>query len=363
MEENKSSFIYKLQKNPFLVVLLIVVIGIAVFGISTLSTAIKQKVEASSTTVAPQVSTTTNAVNTVEKEDNKIEVKGMKQYSETIKKVEAFLEPNQVVFHVEFADKESLLEAHYASNSYSFNVVPMLCFYIDGGLQVKCPGELRLLSDGVTAVYSFSEIKNYVNAVFLTDGIVTDLSTLLDNPFNLYVEHLDNDGVGKTIAGTYAQTVEQFNLSYSREPADIVSQAEGIKKIETTVCDDFIWIDIYYTDEQAYNADNADLEKNFVVFGFEKGGNKYKRDFIVTEYENLYMNRCVFDAYAVKELADDMNREGITVKELFDEYAISVWATDYTTDKILFGINGETNVHDEIEEDNFAEFEDVEIME
>lgn len=353
-----SKFFEKIQKNPFLAVLIVVVIGAAIFMVSALSTAIKDKIEVSATTTVPQAETTVSKAETVDKEDNVVEIKGLKKYSEAIKKVEVVKEPNQLVFYVEFAEKEALLEAHYASNSYSFDVVPMLCFYIDNGLQVKIPGELRLLSDGVTAVYSFSEIKNYVNAVFLTDNIVADMSNLLDNQFNLYIEHLSNDGVGKTLAGTYAQTVEQFNQLHPAKPMDISIASGGIKKIETTVCDDFIWVDIYYVDEEAYKADNADLDKNFVVFGFEKGGNKYKRDFIITEYENLYMNRCVFDAYAVSELGKDMMVEDITVKRLFDGYSISVWATDYTTDKILFDINGGNDVHDELEEENFGEFND-----
>ncbi len=354
-----SKFFEKIQKNPFLAVLIVVVIGAAIFMVSALSTAIKDKMEVSATTTVPQADTTAPKAESVDKVDNKIAISGLKQYSDTIKKVEAFKEPNQVVFYVEFTEKEALLESHYAANSYSFDVVPMLCFYIDNGLQVKIPGEFRLLSDGVTAVYSFSEIKNYVNAVFLTDNIVTDLSSLLDNQFNLYIEHLSNDGVGKTLAGNYAQTVEQFNQLHPSQPMDIKISSEGISKIETTICDDFIWIDIYYVNEEAYKADNADLEKNFVVFGFEKGGNKYKREFIITEYENLYMNRCVFDAYAVKELGKDMMVEDITVKELFNEYSISVWATDYTTDKILFDINGGNDVHDELEKENFGEFEDT----
>ena len=168
--------------------------------------------------------------------------------------------------------------------------------------------------------------------------------------------------MGKTLAGTYAQTVEQFNQLHPAKPMDINILSDDIKKIETTVCDDFIWVDIYYVDEEAHTKDNANIEK-FVVFGFEKGGNKYKRDFIITEYEKLYMTRCVFDKDAMKVLGADMMVDDITVKELFDEYAISVWATDYTTDKPLFDINGGNDVHDELEEENFGEFEDVDTNE
>lgn len=363
MNEKKNSFIAKIQKNPFLVVLIVVVIGTAIFTVSTLSKAIKDKMAISATTEVAQISTTELKVDSVEKVDNKIPLDGLKRYSETIKKVEAFKEPNKIVFYVEFAENKDLLDAHYATNTYSMDVTPMLCFYIDNGLQVKLPGEFeRISTDGLTAVYSFSETADFENAVFLTDNIVTDLSSLLDNQFNLYIEHRTNDGVGKTLAGTYAQTVEQFNQLHPAKPMDINILSDDIKKIETTVCDDFIWVDIYYVDEEAYTKDNADIEK-FVVFGFEKGGNKYKRDFIITEYEKLYMTRCVFDKDAMKVLGADMMVDDITVKELFDEYAISVWSTDYTTDKPLFDINGGNDVHDELEEENFGEFEDVDTNE
>lgn len=363
MNEKVNGLIAKIQKNPFLAILIVVVIGTAIFTVSTLSNAIKDKIAVSATTEVAKAETTEPKAEVADKADNIIEINGLKKYTDTIKKVEAHKEPNQIVFYVEFAEKEDLLAAHYATNTYSFDVTPMLYFYIDNGLQVKVPGEIRLLSDGLTAVYYFSEIDDYVNAVFLTDGIVTDLSTLLNNQFNLYIEHRSNDGVGKTLVGNYAQTVEQFNQLHAPTPMDINIVSDGIKKVEVTACDDFIWVDIYYVDEAAYKADNADLEKNFVVFGFEKGGNKYKRDFIITEYEKLYMNRCVFDKYAVQELGVDMMVEGITVKELFDTYAISVWVTDYTTDKALFDINGGNDVHDELEEENFGEFENVDTSE
>jgi hypothetical protein len=323
--------------------------------------AIGDRIAEKSTTTDSQVSTTVAPVSDVVNRDNKIEVEDLRKYSDTIKKVEVFKEPNYIAFRVEYVDDEARSEAHYADNLWDRQVIPMLCFYIDNGLQVKCPGKFEFIKDTPSVEYRFTDDKNFVSALYITDGIVTDLGSLLNNKFNLYLEHISKEGVGRTLAGTYSQTVEQFNQLYAPTPMDIEILSDGIKKVETTVCDDFIWVDIYYVDEAAYKADNADLEKNFVVFGFEKGGNKYKRDFVITEYPNLYMNRCVFDAYAIKDLGEDMMVEDITVKELFDEYSISVWATDYTTDKDLLAINGGNDVHDEIEEENFGEFENVEI--
>lgn len=347
-----NNIISKIQKNPFLSVLIVIVIGIAIFALVSLFSAINESAKSAATTAPTAVDTTVTPAddsNTVN--DTKISVDGLKIYSESIEKVEAFNEPNQLVFNVEFADKESLLETHFAT-TYSFDIVPMLCFYVGNGVQVKVPGEFRLLSDGVTAVYSFSNVKDYVNAYFLTDNAVTGLSTVLnDNTFNLYIEHLSNDGVGKTLAGNYAQTVEQFTLAHGGTPLDIEVLSDGIKKIETTVCDEFIWVDIYYVSEEAYLADNADLDQNFVEFGLEKGGNLYDRQFIITEYENLYMNRCIFDKTAMAELASDMYIDDITVQQFFSEYEITVYSIVATEEKPMFNVNGGCYAFADIGED------------
>lgn len=354
-----NNIVSKIQKNPFLTVLTVIVIGVAIFALVSLSSAIKESADSAITTTTAAVNTTTASVGESEVvNDNKIQIEGLKFYSESIKKVEAFSEPNQIVFNVEFKDKESLLENHFVT-TYSFNVVPMLCFYIDSGVQVKIPGEFRILSDDVTAVYSFSNIKDYVNAYFLTDGVVTDLSTLLQNKFNLYIEHFTNDGVGKTLAGNYAQTVEQFNLAHAATPLDIEILSSGIKRVETTVSDKFIWIDIYYVDEAAYLKDNADLNQNFVEFGFEKGGNLYDRQFIINEYDNIYMNRCIFDKTAMDELAADMYVDDITVKQFFNEYEISVWSIVPTEESPMFNINGGSYAFADIGEDT----DDTEVIE
>ena len=75
-------------------------------------------------------------------------------------------------------------------------------------------------------------------------------------------------------------------------------------------------------------------------FGFEKDGVTYKRDFITTEYDNLNMVRCKFDSYSLEGLADEMGVSEITVDELFSNYVVYVWTSDYDTDTDLFSING-----------------------
>ncbi len=350
--EEKKGFGYKLQKNPFLVVLLIVVIGVAIFSLSTLSTAIKNRIEQAEETTTAETTEATTVAET--KPDNTILVQGLKKYSDKIVSVTAEKESNRVALRVEFDTKESLLEAHFAENAFSIDVIPMFYFYIDNGLQVKCPGELRLLDSGNVVMYYLSITDDYINAVGLTDEITVTLDNILNTGFNLCIEHIVNDGVGKTIVGTYAQTVEEFNQKHPATPAETVDVADGIKKIETTFADEFVWIDIYFDDVDAYTALNNDFINNFITFGFEKGGKNFKRDFIVTEYDKINMVRCKFDSYALKELAEEMDESEITVKELFNTYSVSVWSSDYENDTALFSLNGSTTVMTDINDETIV---------
>ena len=51
------------------------------------------------------------------------------------------------------------------------------------------------------------------------------------------------------------------------------------------------------------------------------------------------MVRCKFDSYSLKGLADEMGAGDITVNDLFTDYVISVWTSDYDKDTTLFTIN------------------------
>lgn len=348
----KKSFGQKLQKNPFLVVLLIVVIGVAIFMASTLTSALKERVKQTEETTAPVVTEETT-VEVVE-DDNTLTIDNLTKYSDKIISVTAQKETDRVALRVEYDTKESLLAEHLADNAFSMDIVPYFYFYIDNGTQIKCPGEFQLLESGNVIMYYLSETEDYINAVGLTDEITVTLDNILNTGFNLYIEHKTNEGVGKTICGSYAQSVEDFNKDHAGKPAEVVDVADGIKKVETTVTDEFIWVDIYYKDAEAYTALNNDLEANFVTFGFEKGGKNYKRDFIVTMYDSINMVRCKFDAYAIKELAKEMEEKDLTVKALFETYSISVWSRDYEKETPLFNMNGSTDIMTKLNEETTA---------
>lgn len=338
--ENQENGFNKLIKNPFLIGLFVIVLGVAVFVVFTLSKAIDTKIaefESAKTTSAP----TTQADAPYEEKvpDNTVQTGAVKKYSELVESVSIVKEASRIAVTVEFIDEAALLEDHYAQNAFSVDIVPVFHFYINNGTKIELPGELRLLSDSKSVVYYLSEINDFANVASLTEGQTITLDNIMTNDFNLYLKHKTRDGVGRTLLGTYGQTVEQFKGLHSVAPADIVDLNEDVNLVETTIADEFAWIDIYFKNEEAYNKYNSKLKSNFICFGLENGGKLYKWDFFVTEYDNIYMLRCKFDNYSLAELLKAMEEENITVKELFGNYDIQIWCSDYQTHTELFCIN------------------------
>ena len=264
----------------------------------------------------------------------------MKKRLDTIKNVSADFDNNSAIIVVEFEDKEALLDAHYASNDFSIDVAPVFCFYINNGTQVTCPGEFKFRPDGKSAEYKLAQIDDLANVVALTDEITVNYENVFEVlKFNLYLEHQSNDGVGRTLVGTYPKTVESFNKDYAEAPAIVSNLSEGVEKVQVTTADEFIWVDVYFTDEESYQKLNHNFENNFVCFGFEKGGKKFDWKFISTEYEDLCMIRCKLDAYALTQLADEIGDKSITIPTLFKDYQINIWTSDYDTETPLFTMN------------------------
>lgn len=340
-QENKKGIGYKIQKNPFLLGLFVIVITVALFAISSLSTAIQERVREKDATT--EVSTTAEEKTTSvaeTKPENQLNIGEFKKYAQSITSVTAEKEANRVAVTVAFEDEDALLEAHFANNLGDISVVPMFYFYIDKGTTpVKCPGEIRLLSDGKSVVYYLSEFSDYANAVGLTDNVTVSLDNVLYNKFNICIEHKENDGISKTIVGTYGQSVEQFNSLHGKQPAKVTKTAKGIKRVETTITEEFVWVDIYYTDVDSYTKLNNGLINNFIKFKFEKGGKFYDADFIISEHESVNMVRCKFDSYSLAPLSKEMDMKNITVEELFTKYQISVFSSNYDTNTNLFTLN------------------------
>ena len=337
-EMNKKSLSYKIQKNPFLLGLFVIVIAVALVAVFSLSSAISKKAkELETTTEKTTVATTAAPVLETEKT---ISLDGLKKRVSTIKNVVADYDNNSAKIIVEFEDKEALLSAHFATNDFTINASPVFCFYINNGTQVTCPGEFKFCSDGKSAEYKITKIEDIANVVALTDELTINYENIFEVlKFNLYLEHQTNDGVGRTIVGTYPKTVEVFNNDYPSTPAVVSSLNEGVEKVQVTSADEFIWVDIYFADEESFNKLNHNFENNFVCFGFEKGGKKFDWKFISTEYDDLCMIRCKLDAYALKQLADEIDDKSITIPALFKDYQINVWTSDYETETQLFVLN------------------------
>lgn len=349
MENQEKGFVKNILKNPFLVALFVVVVGVAIFVVFTLSQAMNSKIaelEASKTT-APA---TTQADIFEEPTDaqNTVDTGVIKKYSELVETVSVVKEASRIAVTVEFIDEAALLEDHYAQNAFSVDVVPVFHFYINNGTKVELPGELRLLSDSKSVVYYLSEIKDFSNVVSLTEGRTVTLDNIMSNEFNIYLRHKTRDGVGRTIVGTYGQTVEQFKGLHASTPIDIEQKSNDVKLVESTATDEFVWIDIYFENDEAYNKYNSKLKSNFICFGIENGGKLYKWDFITTEYDNLNMLRCKFDNYSLAELLKEMEEDGIPVEKFFKDYAIQVWCSDYTTETDLFCINEVIDVRSQL---------------
>lgn len=336
-EMNKKSLSYKIQKNPFLLGLFVIVAAIALVAIVSLSSAISKKAkEFETTTVATTAETTAKPVEAVKV----VSLEGLKKRVETIKNVSADYDKKSAKIVVEFEDKEALLETHYASNDFTIDIIPVFCFYINNGTQVTCPGEFKFLSDGKSVEYTLTEIDDLVNVVALTDEITVNYENVFEVlKFNVYLEHQSKDGVGRTVVGTYTKTAESFNKDYAETPVFASNLNEGVEKVDVTSSDEFIWIDIYFADEESFKKLNHNFENNFVCFGFEKGGKKFDWKFISTEYDDLCMIRCKFDTYSLTQLADEIGDKSITIPTLFAEYRINFWTSDYDTETNLFTLN------------------------
>ncbi len=337
-ETNKKSLGYKIQKNPALLVFIIIVFAVVIFAVANITSAIQEKSKENKETTTEVITEKQDETDTTSAEVNEVSKNlDIKKYSTDIKSVTAEKDENGVSLKVEYKDKASLLKNHYAQDANNAQAVPVFCFYLKDGTQVKCPGELRLFEDSNSAVYSLSVIGDYANAVAITDEVTVNYDNVLNGSFNVYLQN-KTDGTGKTVLGTYKKTVEDLSLAVA-EKINVSNITQGIKTVEVTKTDEFIWVDIYYNDITSYTELNNDFITNFVCFGLEKDGVSFKRDFITTEYDSLNMVRCKFDSYSLKGLADEMGAGDITVSDLFTDYVISVWTSDYDKDTNLFTIN------------------------
>ncbi len=340
----------KVSNKPFLVVLGIIVLGICVFAAFTLSKAVDNKIaelKGADNSESAQINVGETAEKTTQAQ-NALNVGIVKQYSQGIENIYITKDAARIVVTVEFEDEEALLDEHYAANTFSLDVAPVFCFYIKNGIQVKLPGELRLLSDGKSVSYYLADFDDLKNALAQTDEVTITLDNIMTNDFNIYIQHKTRDGVGRTILGTYGKSVEEFKASYLKSVPKTEKINEAIKNIEVTSADEFVWLDVYFENEDSYNKFSGDMAQSFMCFGFKHGGKLFKENFIVSEYKSLNMLRLKFDDFALKSLITEMGDEKFTVKQLFEKYDVEIWATDYKNETTLFCLNDEIEIREKL---------------
>lgn len=331
----KKSIFHKIQKSPALLVFSVILLAVALFAVAHISSAVSEKnkgdVGGESTEKTSVLATDET---TLSQENAALDIRNVKYYLKDVVSVSAEKTDSSVNLKVKFTNKDALLKTHLAKDLNTVQAVPYFCFTLKDGTFIKCPADVRLSSDGKTAVYSLTEIDDYANAAAITENITVNYANVLDGDFSLFSVE-ESTGSVTAILGT-AEKTPDFNGVGAK--ANVTSIADGIKKVEMTKNDKFVWIDIYYTDVSSYMKLNNDFVTNFVCFGFEKDGVSYKRDFITTEYDSLNMVRCKFDSYSLDGLAKEMGVTDITVSDLFTDYNISVWTSDYDKDTDLFKI-------------------------
>ena len=345
-EQNKKSLSYKLQKNPFSFVFLIIVMAIVLFGVVNLAPIIrdnlnKPKEQQTTTVVAEESVVTTEAVDAVTLVE-------FKNYLSTITSVKTEIVEKGVAITVTFADKETLLKEHSASNVNSANVIPVFCYYLSDGTQLNCPGELQLNGEKNTATYYFTNITDYANVMAVAENATVTNENILENKFNVCLQNKTETTPTKTIVGNYGKSVEELNNSENYK-ANALNLKDGVKEVRVVKNSEFVWLDIYFEDELSFVELNNDFITNFVCFGFSKGGANYKYDFITTKYDNLNMIRCKFDTYSLKVVSDEVGDSSLTVADLFTNYPISVWTSDYDNEIDLFCLNSVTNIKDNLD--------------
>ena len=355
VEQNKKSLSYKIQKNPFSFVLLIIVMAVVLFGIVNLVPVIKEKINKPAEETTTQLAEETVGAT---EEDNTVLLNNVKNYLSTITSVKAEIIDNGVAVTVEFSDKAALLKEHSASNVNSVGVVPVFCFYLKDGTQINCPGEIQLNSERNSATYYLTNITDYANVMALVESITVTNENVLDNAFNICLQSKTQSVPSKTIVGNYGKSVEELNNSELYK-ANAVNLKEGVKDVRIVKTEEFIWLDIYFEDELSFVELNNDFITNFVCFGFSEGGANYKYDFIITKYDSLNMIRCKFDTYSLKVVADEIGDDTLTVDGLFTNYPVSVWTSDYDNEIDLFCLNSVTNIKNNLDNDITEESTDA----
>ena len=113
-ENNKKSLSYKLQKNPYLLVLIIIVFAVLIFGFAEITSKIQEKKQNQVITTAPVTESEKVedvSVTEVEKEKNFTNVK---KYCSQVGNISFETNESNVIVRAQFKNKDDVLKHHYA---------------------------------------------------------------------------------------------------------------------------------------------------------------------------------------------------------------------------------------------------------
>ena len=177
---NKKSLSYKIQKNPLIFGIIVIVAAIVIIGVISLANSITKRVSEIQTETTTEI-TTTEVVSTTD--PTALDSDGFKKYDQNIRAIEAKHEYSDVLIKLEFTTRKALLQAHFSDDIKNIKAVPVFCFYINKGTEIKCPAEMKISGDGMSVEYILSDIDDLKNAAALTDELILDFDNVLSSAF------------------------------------------------------------------------------------------------------------------------------------------------------------------------------------
>ena len=314
-KKTKKSFADKMQKSPFMMVGVIAAAVAALIVVLSVTSGIKKGIaEKNAETTAPFKSAETAVTEAKLFNSKQAESKDVKLYDKSVRT--ASYAATSSFFRLSLSFSGGVPEINSA----------FIAVFIDEKTVVKLPCTVE--TDKISADFLLEDISDIKNLLSVTDGInLTFESFPAAKPFALYINTASSPDKALALCGTFKGTPS----SASVENKALFHDAESrIKRVETVMNDGFLWLDIYFADENSFNTLNYGFKNNFIGF---KYGDKSTL-FSVTEYKDLKMLRCKFDSYALAQFRKDTGKSDITIPEIFKD--VEIFSSNYDDKTELF---------------------------
>lgn len=314
--KSKKSFAEKMQKSPFMTVGAIAAAVLALVVILSVTSGIKKGIaEKNAETTAPNKRVEASSTEAKLFNSKAAENGNIKLYDKSVKSASAAATRSVFKISVSFTNGTPDIKSAF------------IAVFVDGNTVIKLP--CNVSTDKMSAEFSLDDISDAKNVLSLTDGINLTFETFAQaKPYAVFASGSESD-FGDTVAlcGTQKNTGD---FSLVENGASFSSASSGIKRVEASKNDKFLWLDIYFADEESFKGLNFGFKNNFV--GFNYGGSSTL--FSVTEYENLKMLRCKFDSYALEQLKNETGDSDLTISEVFKN--VEIFSSDYDETTRLF---------------------------